>query len=68
MSYVVHIDEIACAAHGDCEALAPEVFRVDDVATVVGTGPDKLILEAARVCPSAAIRIADASTGGQVFP
>jgi ferredoxin len=68
MPYVAHIDETACAAHGDCEALAPEVFRVDDVAAVVGTGPDELILEAARVCPSAAIRIADASTGRQLFP
>ena len=68
MPYLVQIDEMACAAHGDCEALAPEVFRVDDVAAVAGTGPDELILEAARVCPSAAIRLTDARTGRQVFP
>ena len=32
MTYVAHIDQNACAAHGDCEAIAPEIFRVDDAA------------------------------------
>jgi ferredoxin len=27
MSYAAYIDENACAAHGDCEAIAPEIFR-----------------------------------------
>jgi ferredoxin len=68
MSYVAHIDEGACAAHGDCEAIAPEIFRVEDVAVVVGAEPAELMLEAARICPSVAIRITDEESGEQVFP
>jgi ferredoxin len=68
MSYVAHIDASACAAHGDCEAIAPEIFRVDDFAVVVADGPDELMLEAARVCPVVAIRITDGTAGVQVFP
>ena len=68
MTYVARIDEGACAAHGDCEAIAPEIFRVDDVAVVIGEGPDELMLEAARVCPSVAIVITDGQTGEQVYP
>jgi ferredoxin len=68
MSYSVSIDEDACAAHGDCADLAPEVFEVDDVARVIGTGPDELLLAAAEVCPTTAILIVDRQTGEQVFP
>jgi ferredoxin len=48
--------------------IAPEVFRVEDVAVVVGSAPDELIVEAARACPSAAIRLVDSDTGAQVYP
>lgn len=68
MTYVARIDEGACAAHGDCEAIAPEIFRVDDVAVVIGEGPDELMLEAARVCPSVAIVITDSDSGEQIYP
>ena len=68
MTYIPHIDEGACAAHGDCEAIAPEVFRVDDLATVIGTGPDELILQAAEACPSVAISVTDSETGDTVYP
>ena len=68
MSYAAYIDENACAAHGDCEAIAPEIFRVDDVAVVIANGHDELMLEAARICPAVAIRIADRQTGEQLFP
>lgn len=68
MSYIAEIDEGACAAHGDCEEIAPEIFRVDDIAVIVGTGPDELMLEAARACPSVAIRVTDSDTGEQVYP
>lgn len=68
MSYRAIIDEDACSAHGDCADLAPEVFEVDDVARVIGTGPDDLLLAAAEVCPSTAILILDEQTGKQVFP
>jgi ferredoxin len=68
MSYRVVIDEAACAAHGDCALVAPEVFVVEDVAAVVGDGPPDLILEAARACPSSAIVVVDETTGETVYP
>ncbi len=38
MSHVPQIDEGVCLAHGDCAVVAPDVFRVDEVAEVIGTG------------------------------
>jgi ferredoxin len=35
MTYLPVIGESACLAHGDCEELAPDVFRVEDVATIL---------------------------------
>ncbi|QEC47073.1 ferredoxin [Baekduia soli] len=68
MTYVPHIDELACAAHGDCQDIAPDVFRVDDIAVVIGTGPDDLILKAAQACPSAAITVVDSTSGETIYP
>jgi ferredoxin len=68
VSYVPSIDESSCVAQGDCVELVPDVFQVDDFATVVGTGPDDLILAAARDCPVEAISIVDSETGAQVYP
>ena len=68
MTYTVQIDTRACAAHGDCVDTAPGVFELDDVARVVGTGSDELLLAAAEACPSAAIILIDAATGEQVYP
>jgi ferredoxin len=68
MSYLPTIDESSCIAQGDCAELVPEVFRVDDVARVIGNGPDDLILTAARGCPVEAITIVDSVTGEQVYP
>ncbi len=68
MSYSAEIDESACAAHGDCVDIAPDVFALDDVASVIAAGPDALLLEAAESCPSSAIRILDAGSGIQVYP
>jgi len=68
VSYLVRIDEGACAAHGDCVDMAPEVFELDDVARVVGTAPDEVLLAAADACPSAAILIIDQRTDEQVYP
>ena len=50
MNYQVRIDESACAAHGDCVDTAPEVFELDDVARVIGTAPDEVLLAAAEAC------------------
>jgi ferredoxin len=68
MSYLAEIDESACAAHGDCVDLAPEVFELGEVAHVIGSGPDDLLFAAAEACPSAAIRILDAETHALVYP
>ena len=68
MTYYAEIDERVCAAHGDCMDLAPNVFEVDDVARVVGTASDDVLISAAEACPSAAIRIVDQRTGEQVYP
>jgi ferredoxin len=68
MTYIARIDEDACAAYGGCADVAPEVFRLDDVATVIGTGPDELLLEAAEACPWAAITVIDEGTGAAVYP
>ena len=45
--------------------IAPEAFRVEDVAVVVDSAPDELMIEAARACPSAAIRLIDGGSGAQ---
>ena len=68
MTYIVQIDEGACAAHGDCVDAAPDVFELDDVAHVIGIAPDDLLLAAAEGCPSSAIRIIDQRTHDQLYP
>ena len=68
MAYLAEIDEAACAAHGDCVDVAPDVFVLGDVAEVIGTGPDEVLLAAAEACPSAAIRLVEAGSREQVYP
>ena len=68
MTYLPTIDPAACSAHGDCVDVAPEVFALEETATVIGDGPDDLILEAAEMCPSLAITVVDSQTGETVFP
>ena len=68
MSYQPIIDPNACSAHGDCVEIAPDVFRLDQTATVIGEGPEDLILEAAEVCPAVAISVRDTVSGETVFP
>jgi len=68
MSYVAVVDTDECGAHGDCVEVAPEVFRLDETAVVIGNGPYELILEAAEACPAVAISIVDSETGEAVFP
>lgn len=68
MSYRVEIDEAACAAHGDCEVVAPEVFRVEDIAVVIGTAPADRLMDAADACPSTAIAVIDDTTGERLYP
>jgi ferredoxin len=68
MTIVARIDEHACSAHGDCADLAPDVFRVDEVAVVIGSAPPELLLEVAQGCPAVAISVADDENGVVLYP
>ena len=68
MTLIATIDESACAAHGDCVDVAPEAFRLDDVAVVSGQTTDERLIAAARACPAGAILLHDADTGEEVDP
>ena len=69
MTLLPTIDETACAAHGDCVEIAPTVFSLEgDVAEVIGTAPDEVILAAAEGCPSVAIIVTDSTSGEQIYP
>ena len=68
MTLVPVVDPLACSAHGDCAVIAPDVFRIDDVATVVGGGAPELIVEAAEACPAVAISVIDDATGETLYP
>ena len=69
MTLVALIDPNACIAHGECEEVAPGVFRVeDDLSVVVGDGPDELMLAVAEACPTDAIRIVELETRRQRYP
>jgi len=68
MSYVPVVDPAECSAHGDCVEVAPQVFRLDDTAVVIGTGSLELLMEAAEACPAVAISIVDEETGETVYP
>jgi len=68
MSYLPTIDEAGCIGQGDCMELLPDVFEVGDCARVIGTGPDDLLMQAARECPTEAIILLDSESGEQVYP
>jgi ferredoxin len=68
MTYRAVVDPNECSAHGDCVELAPNVFRLDDVAVVIGAGTAEQVLEAAESCPAVAISVIDEETGETVFP
>jgi ferredoxin len=68
MSYIPTIDAGACSAHGDCAAVAPHVFAVEETAVVIGRGTDEEVLAAAEACPALAITVTDDETGEVVFP
>ena len=66
MTLIASIDADACLAHGDCVDVAPEAFRVDDVAVVIGETTDERMLAAARACPAGAILLYDSETGEEL--
>lgn len=68
----VTIDRDLCIGAATCIAIAPEVFALDNDAKAIvlesadDTSED-MIIDAAKVCPTAAIRIQN-DKGEQVFP
>ncbi|MFN8216447.1 MAG: ferredoxin [Solirubrobacterales bacterium] len=68
MSYIAVVDPNECSAHGDCVEVAPQVFRLEDVAVVIGDAPEDVLLAAAEACPAVAISIVDRDTGATLYP
>jgi ferredoxin len=68
MTIIARIDERACLAHGDCAAVAPEAFRVDDVAVATGDGTEEQLIAAALACPAGAVVLIDSETGEEIDP
>ncbi len=68
MAYLPVIDQSACLAHGDCAELAPDVFRVEDVAIVIASAPPEQLVSVAESCPSSAISVIEETTGEQIYP
>jgi len=64
MSVDVSIDPELCIGSGDCVRIVPVAFHLDDDAAVsrptpaAATSDLELLLQAARSCPTQAIRIA----------
>jgi ferredoxin len=68
----VTVDHDFCVGNGQCLAVAPEVFRHNENRQSEAVDPDGApvdrILEAASLCPTAAISVRDADTGDPLFP
>jgi len=41
---------------------------LEDVARVIGSAPDEILLAVAEACPSVAIRVFDAATNEPIYP
>jgi len=58
---VIAIDRAECIGSGQCVAVAPRAFRLDDVMKAVVIDPQaeplENILEAAEICPTRAIYV-----------
>lgn len=71
-TYTMTIDRAACIGAATCVALAPKAWALDGEAkaTILDTAgeeSDQSLLDAAKGCPVAAIKIVD-DTGKQIFP
>lgn len=70
--YKVSVTREKCIGAGSCEALASNVFKLDEqnIAVVISqdgnTDAEKLL--AAQSCPTNAITVIDTETGEQVWP
>lgn len=62
----VEVDVKACVGHGQCEATAPDVYRLDAdgfclPVTAVAPGAEEDAREGANACPEQAITILEGS-------
>jgi ferredoxin len=69
----IRIDRQLCIGAASCMAVAPHAFELDDEAKAVlmdsaSQETKDAIMDAARVCPVAAIIIEEAKTGKRVYP
>jgi ferredoxin len=67
----VRVDRDLCIGVGNCVAIAPTVFRLDDENKAVVLDPlsvdDRILLDAAESCPEQAIIVED-DEGHQLYP
>jgi ferredoxin len=67
----IKIDRERCIGVGNCVAIAPTVFKLDNENKVIvldpGSAAEETVLEAAESCPENAIAIED-DTGSQIYP
>lgn len=71
-TYTMILDRSLCIGAATCVALAPKAYALDSEAKAifldtVGEETDESLLDAAKGCPVAAIKIID-DTGAQLFP
>lgn len=69
----IMIDRDLCIGAASCVAVAPQAFDLDTEAKAIllKTAPNETketVLDAARVCPVAAIIITDKKTGKRIYP
>jgi ferredoxin len=60
--YRIEIDRSLCSGFGVCAELAPNIFEVDPGGTATvrsGESNDPAVLDAAAVCPMAAITVVE---------
>jgi ferredoxin len=67
----VKVDRELCTGVGNCVAIAPTVFKLDDQNKAVVLDPgsvnEETLMEAARSCPENAIILED-DQGNQLYP
>lgn len=67
----VRVDREACLGLGNCVAVAPTVFRLDDEGKAVVLDPasvdEATLMEAAESCPENAVILED-DAGNQTYP
>lgn len=73
--YLIEIDRNKCISVGNCVAITPDIFDLDEEQIAIMKDPntplisdDETILMSARSCPTQAIIIKDSATGQQIFP